>query len=159
MPRTSTRIDRRALIKGAVITVVPAGITGLPGVSLADDNSLAKAAIDRISANRPMTQGRVKVQLPELAENGNTVGMTIAVESPMTSADHVKTIHVVSERNPIADVVKFHLTPRAGRAQVSTNIRLASTQTVTAIAEMSDGALWYGTANVIVTLAACVEGG
>ena len=156
MKPTRTPFDRRMVTCGLVaVAVAPA----LSAVAVADTTELATAAMTKIASGRPMQRGRVTIILPELAENGNSVGLTIAVVSPMTASDFVKTIHVVSEKNPIADVVKFHLSPRAGRARVSTNIRLASTQTVTAIAEMSDGALWYGTAAVIVTLAACVDGG
>jgi len=103
--------------------------------------------------------GRVALKIPELAENGNAVGMMVEVQSPMTAADHVKTIHILSEKNPLVDVVRFHLGPRAGRARVATNIRLATTQRVVALAEMSDGSLWQGDASVIVTLAACVDAG
>ncbi|HRK18925.1 MAG TPA: SoxY-related AACIE arm protein [Hyphomicrobiaceae bacterium] len=156
MNGTRTSFDRRVVASGvAALAIAPA----LGSAAVADENALAKAALAKIAAGRPMQKGRVTITLPELAENGNSVGLTIAVDSPMTAGDYVKTLHVVSEKNPIAEVVKFHLSPRAGRARVSTNIRLASTQTVTAIAEMSDGTLWFGTASVIVTLAACVDGG
>jgi sulfur-oxidizing protein SoxY len=99
----------------------------------------------------------VTLELPQLVENGNTVSMTVRVDSPMTQADHVKTIHVFTEKNPQPWVASFHLGPRAGRAVVSTRIRLADSQTVTAIAEMSDGSFWSQDVNVIVTLAACTE--
>jgi sulfur-oxidizing protein SoxY len=76
----------------------------------------------------------------------------------MSAADHVKAIHVFNEKNPLPDVVSVYLGPRAGRAMISTRIRLADTQTVVAIAELSDGSFWSGEATVIVTLAACLEG-
>jgi sulfur-oxidizing protein SoxY len=101
--------------------------------------------------------GRVTLDIPPLVENGNAVGVTVAVESPMTEAEHVKRIALINQKNPQADVALFHLGPRAGRAQVSTRIRLATSQTVTAVAELSDGSFWSAETEVFVTLAACIE--
>ena len=84
--------------------------------------------------------------------------MTVSVDSPMTEADHVKAIHVFNEKNPQPNVLSVRLGPRAGKAAISSRIRLANSQTVTAIAEMSDGSFWSDEADVVVTLAACVEG-
>src|SRR5262249_57040493 len=102
-------------------------------------------------------RGRVKVGLPRLSENGTPVPRTVSVESAMTPADHVRAIHVFTELNPQPEVVSFRLGPRAGRARVSTRIRLANTQTVTAIGELSDGAFWSAPAAGVVTLAACLQ--
>ncbi len=104
-----------------------------------------------------INQGRVKLGLPPLVENGHLVPLTVSVESPMTAAAHVKAIHVFTEKNPLPEVASFHLGPRAGRANVATRIRLADTQTVVAIAELSDGSFWSDSTHVIVTLAACLE--
>jgi sulfur-oxidizing protein SoxY len=114
-------------------------------------------AIRKVVGSAAVKPGRVKLELPPLSENGNTVPLTVSVESAMTEADHVKAIHVFNEKNPQPDVVSFHLGPRAGRATVSTRIRLADTQTVVAIAELSDGSFWSARAAVVVTLAACLE--
>lgn len=103
-------------------------------------------------------RGRVKLELPVLADNGNSVPMKVSVESPMTEADHVKSIRLLSERNPEREMAVFHLGPRAGAAEVSSRVRLAGSQVVTAIAEMSDGSQWMDTAHVQVTLSACVDG-
>ena len=132
---------------GAVVTVVPAHATPQE----------MQDAIRKIVGSAPVTKGRVKLELPPLSENGNTVPLTVSVESPMTPADHVRAIHVFTELNPQPEVVTFRLGPRAGRAHVSTRIRLATTQTVTAIGELSDGSFWSATAAVVVTLAACLE--
>jgi sulfur-oxidizing protein SoxY len=99
----------------------------------------------------------VKLELPPLVENGNVVPLTVSVESPMTEADHVRAIHVFTERNPQPNVLGVRLGPRAGRARVATRIRLAHTQTVIAIGELSDGSFWSDSAAVVVTLAACLE--
>jgi sulfur-oxidizing protein SoxY len=114
-------------------------------------------AIRRVVGSARVNVGRVKLELPPLSENGNAVPLTVGVESAMTQTDHVKAIHVFNEKNPQPDVASFRLGPRAGRATVSTRIRLADTQTVTAIAEMSDGSFWTARAAVVVTLAACLE--
>jgi sulfur-oxidizing protein SoxY len=103
--------------------------------------------------------GKVKLELPPLIENGNAVPLAVSVESPMTEIDHVRAIHVFTEKNPQPYVVSFHLGPRAGRARVATRIRLANSQTVVAICELSDGSFWSASADIVVTLAACLEDG
>lgn len=115
------------------------------------------AAMRQALGDVPVRPGRVSLELPSMAENGNSVFMTVTVDSPMTAADHVKSIYVFSEKNPSADVVRFHLGPRAGRPRVQTSIRLADTQRITAVARMLDGSLWSGTADVMVTVSACIE--
>jgi sulfur-oxidizing protein SoxY len=107
-------------------------------------------------ANVPQ-KGRVKLELPLLADNGNSVPMKVSVQSPMTEADHVKSIHLISERNPEREMAVFHLGPRAGVAEVSSRVRLAGSQTVTALAHMSDGSVWMDSAEVTVTLSACLD--
>jgi sulfur-oxidizing protein SoxY len=114
-------------------------------------------AIRKVAGPARITRGRVKLELPPLVENGNVVPLAVGVESPMTDADHVRAIHVFTERNPQPDVLSVRLGPRAGRARVATRIRLAHTQTVVAIGELSDGSWWSDSADVVVTLAACLE--
>ena len=117
-----------------------------------------RAAIRKVVGETPVTKGRVKIDLPPLIENGNAVSLTVAVESPMTVEDHVKAIHVFTEKNPQPNVISIQLGPRAGRATFSSRIRLADSQKVIAIAQMSDGSFWSDEIEVIVTLAACLEG-
>jgi sulfur-oxidizing protein SoxY len=114
-------------------------------------------AIGKVVGPARVTPGKVKLDVPPLSENGNTVPVAVKVESPMTAADHVRAVHVFTEKNPRPEVVSVYLGPRAGRASVATRIRLADTQTVVAIAEMSDGSFWSDRADVVVTLAACIE--
>jgi sulfur-oxidizing protein SoxY len=116
-----------------------------------------KAAIHTVIGEATIQTGKVHLDVPPLVENGNTVAVAVSVESPMNAASHVKAIHLFNEKNPQPNVASFHLGPRAGRAEVATRIRLADTQTVIAIAELSDGSFWQDSAEVIVTLAACVE--
>ncbi len=117
-----------------------------------------RAAIRRVVGDTQVTKGRVKIDLPPLIENGNAVSLTVAVESPMSVEDHVKSIHVFTEKNPQPNVISVQLGPRAGRATFSSRIRLADSQKVIAIAQMSDGSFWSDEIEVIVTLAACLEG-
>jgi sulfur-oxidizing protein SoxY len=117
-----------------------------------------KAAINAVVGEAPLRPGKVKLDLPPLVENGNSVTIAVNVDSPMTKAEHVRAIHVFNEMNPQPNVASFFLGPRAGRASVSTRIRLADSQNVVAIAEMSDGTFWSDSAHVVVTIAACLEG-
>jgi sulfur-oxidizing protein SoxY len=114
-------------------------------------------AVQEFAGSADIRGARVHLDIPPLVENGNAVGVTVTVESPMSESDHVRRIALFNEKNPQAGVAIFHLGPRSGRAKVSTRIRLAATQSVKAVAEMSDGSFWSGEAKVIVTLAACVE--
>ena len=115
-------------------------------------------AIRALVGEATVNRGKVKLELPPIVENGNTVPLTVSVDSPMTEADHVASIHIFNEKNPQPYVAAFHLGPRAGKAAVSTRIRLADSQQVVAIARLSDGSFWSDSADVIVTLAACAEG-
>jgi sulfur-oxidizing protein SoxY len=117
-----------------------------------------RGAIAEVVGEAPLRAGRVTLELPPLVENGNAVPLTVSVESPMTASDHVTAIHIFNEKNPQPYVLTVRLGPRAGRARVSTRIKLADAQRVVAVAVMSDGSFWTASADVIVTIAACVEG-
>ena len=116
-----------------------------------------RAAIRKVTGGAEVRVGRVKVDLPPLVDNGNTVPLAVGVDSPMTAEDHVKAIHVFSERNPEPVMTSFHLGPRSGRALVATRVRLADTQNVVAIAQLSDGSFWSGSVHVVVTISSCLE--
>ncbi len=150
----STRRDFLGLAGGA------AGLCALPVVTLRPAEAtpaMLAVAIRNVVGEGRVNDGRVKLDIPPLVENGNTVPMTVSVLSPMTADDHVKSIHVFNEKNPQPNIGNFYLGPRAGRAQVSTRIRLADSQKVVAIAHLSDGSFWSASADVVVTLAACTE--
>lgn len=115
------------------------------------------SAIRSVVGEAAVRTGRVKLDVPPLVENGNTVPMTVSVTSPMTAADHVVSIHVFNEKNPQPNMGNFYLGPHAGRAQISTRIRLADSQKIVAIAKLSDGSFWSATTDVVVTLAACTD--
>ncbi|OAI51158.1 sulfur oxidation protein SoxY [Betaproteobacteria bacterium SCGC AG-212-J23] len=125
--------------------------------------ALRQAALDegvrKVTGGAQVRPGKVKLDIPPLIDNGNTVPLTVTVESPMTEADHVKAIHVFTEKNPQPFVIGAHLGPRAGRAKLATRARIADTGKVIAIAEMSDGSFWSDTVSVVVTLSACLEDG
>jgi sulfur-oxidizing protein SoxY len=103
--------------------------------------------------------GRITLEIAPLVENGNAVPVTVRVQSPMTAADHVREIALFNERNPQRDVLRAALGPANGRAEVSTRIRLATSQQLVALARMNDGSVWQQRVAVVVTLAACIEGG
>jgi sulfur-oxidizing protein SoxY len=153
-PDNSTRRKFLGLAGGAavlgtipVVTLRPAGAT--PATLAAAIRNVVGAAVVR--------SGKVKIDVPPLVENGNTVPITVSVVSPMTPEDHVKSIHVFNEKNPQPNIGNFYLGPRAGRGQISTRIRLADSQKITAIAQLSDGSFWSASADVVVTLAACTD--
>jgi sulfur-oxidizing protein SoxY len=119
--------------------------------------AMLATAIRNVVGTAVVRTGKVKLDVPPLVENGNTVPMTVSVSNPMTSEDYVKSIHVFNEKNPQPNIGNFYLGAQAGRAQISTRIRLADSQKVVAIAHLSDGSFWSATADVVVTLAACTE--
>lgn len=116
------------------------------------------AAISAFTGGAAPKAGKVNLEVAALVDNGNAVPVSVAVDSPMTAGEHVTAIAIFNERNPQTDVAKFTLGPRAGKALISTRIRMATSQKLTAVARMNDGSYWSGSADVIVTLAACVEG-
>jgi sulfur-oxidizing protein SoxY len=151
---------RREFLVLVAVAAVPTAAKAQLDPNLAANRKAAfQAALKRIVGDSPVRKGRVKLTLPPLIDNGNSVPLSVAVESPMTEADHVAAIHVLTEKNPLPDVVSVHLGARAGRASLTTRVRLADTQTVTAIAQMSDGSFWSDGAEVVVTLSACLEEG
>jgi sulfur-oxidizing protein SoxY len=125
----------------------------------AERKAAMQAAMRKVLGDAAPRQGKVALEIAPLIDNGNAVPITVTVESPMTQTDHVKAIHVFTEKNPQPNVLSARLGPRAGRAAVSSRMRLADTQTVHAIAELSDGSFWWGSADVVVTVSACLEEG
>ena len=117
------------------------------------------ALLKQVTGGATVRQGRVTVDTPRLADNGHSVPLTVSVESPMTAADHVRSITLLSERNPRPLMATFHLGPKTGRAEVTTRVRLNGTQRVLAVAHLADGSYWSGTAEVEVTESACLDMG
>jgi sulfur-oxidizing protein SoxY len=115
----------------------------------------ADEAIKKFTGGKVPTEGKVKLDLPEIAENGNTVPMTVTVESPMTEASHVTDVLVVANENPRSGVVTFHFSPASGVAEANTRIRLAASQDVIAVAKMNDGSFFMASKQVKVTIGGC----
>lgn len=148
-----SRMTRRAALVAPVLALArPAAGQSASGGSF----EAAERAI--LAGRTPLTDG-VVLEMPTLSENGNAVDLVIRVASPTTQDDHVTAIHVLAEKNPYPLVAVFTLTSRAGRAEVSTRIRLSTTQNVVALAETSRGLVRRASREVIVILGACVDGG
>jgi sulfur-oxidizing protein SoxY len=147
--RTFLELAGGAALAGAMPVVTIRPLQATP--------AMLNSAIRNVVGEAPVRAGKVTLDIPPLVENGNTVPMTVRVASPMTDKDYVKSIHVFNEKNPQPNIGNFYLGPAAGRAQISTRIRLADTQKVVAIARLSDDTFWSASADVIVTLAACTE--
>ena len=133
-----------------------AGLLSLPWAARAQTPA-SDPAILAVTKGARLNRGRVKMNLPVIADNGNAVPLKVSVDSPMTAMDHVKAIHLVSDRNPVRNMASFHLGPHSGRAELETRVRLAGSQNVTVIAEMSDGTFWMDRSHVQVTLSACAD--
>jgi sulfur-oxidizing protein SoxY len=145
--------------------VLACGVVATAAEAQLDPNqaALRKAALQqalrKVVGDAQVRRGKVRLELPPLIDNGNAVPLAVSVESPMTAADHVKAIHVFTEKNPLPEVLSVTLGPRAGRAGIATRVRIADSQTVTAVAQLSDGSFWSDSAEVVVTLSACLEEG
>jgi sulfur-oxidizing protein SoxY len=148
-------MERRAFLAGFAV-VAGSAVVAMPFAAEATPEAMA-AAIKEVTGGAVLQSGKVKLDIPPLVENGNTVPLTVTVDSPMTLLDHVKAIHVFNEKNPQPHVLNAWLGPRNGKAVVGTRIKLADTQKIVAIAETSKGEFWSASADVIVTIAACIE--
>ena len=152
----ATTFDRRQVLHGSLAiggAIVASALAGSASPANAANNS--DDLIKKFTGGKTPAQGRVKLDLPEIAENGNTVPMTVSVESPMTDASHVTDILIVADQNPRAGVVHFRLSPLSGVAEANTRIRLAETQNVIALAKMNDGAVFTDSKLVKVTIGGC----
>ncbi|MBL6958796.1 MAG: thiosulfate oxidation carrier protein SoxY [Rhodospirillales bacterium] len=148
-------VDRRSLLKATGVGVLAVAGSGLLSRTAQATPETAAKKLSELTGGAAVKQGKVNVKLPEIAENGRTVPMTVSVDSPMSSGNYVKTIHVVAEGNPNPDVVSFNLSPGTGKAEVATRIRLGKTQNVVARAVMSDGSVYEGKRQVKVTIGGC----
>lgn len=142
--------DRRTMLfAGAAAALLPAPTRA--------ETAEMEAAIKAFAAGRPIRQGKVKIDISPLVENGNSASMGVFVDHPQNAGAHVRRIAVFNEKNPSPEVAVFHLGPRSGTSRVDTRIRLATTQKLAAVAELSDGSLWSDQVEVIITIAACLE--
>ena len=155
--RTLEQTSRRRFLGLAGSTAVLGAIPIVTVRPVEATPAMLASAIRNVVGEAPVRIGKVKLDVPPLVENGNTVPMTVSVQNPMTANDYVKSIHVFNEKNPQPNVGNFYLGPHAGRAQISTRIRLADSQKIVAIARLSDDSFWSTSVDVVVTLAACAE--
>jgi sulfur-oxidizing protein SoxY len=154
--KSPTQPTRRKLL--ATSAALGTGLLVAQRAAAADLPEDLLAAIKAFTQGAPLREGRVTFEVASLIDNGNAVPILVSVTSPMTVAEHVTAIAVFNERNPQRDVVTAQFGPRSGRAELATRIRLATSQKLVAVARMSDGSFWSKTVDVIVTLAACIEG-
>jgi sulfur-oxidizing protein SoxY len=155
--RTLEQTSRRRFLGLAGSTAVLGAIPIVTVRPVEATPAMLATAIRNVVGEAVVRTGKVKLDVPPLVENGNTVPMTVSISNPMTSDDYVKSIHVFNEKNPQPNVGNFYLGPHAGRAQISTRIRLADSQKIVAIARLSDDSFWSTSVDVVVTLAACTE--
>jgi sulfur-oxidizing protein SoxY len=139
-------------------------LAGLAAAPLVPARAAAAAGplaplIEKITGGAPLQEGRVRLEIPRLADNGHSVPLKVGVESAMTAGDHVRSITLLSERNPRPLMAIFHLGPKAGRPEIATRVRLNGTQRVLAIAQLADGSYWSASAEVEVTESACLDAG
>ncbi|MBA4222853.1 thiosulfate oxidation carrier protein SoxY [Bosea vestrisii] len=145
-------LSRRDAVKAAAWALAAAAIA--PKLAFADEKTVA-AEIKKLYGDKPMASGKIKLDVPEIAENGLVVPINVEIESPMTEADYVKAVHVFAEGNPQPGVVSYQFTPACGKASAATRMRLAQTQDIICVAEMSNGALHTAKANIKVTIGGC----
>ena len=154
MNMSDLKLSRRAYLSVLGLLGVPSWI--VPSLAMAKKPE-AMEAIAKIVGSSPIRDGRVKLVIPPLVESGNLVVLKLSIESPMTANDYVKAVHVIAEGNPLPNIFTAYFTPRSGRAELTTRVRLADSQRVWAVAQMSDGSFWQGHADTLVTLSACTE--
>jgi sulfur-oxidizing protein SoxY len=147
-------LNRRQMltISAGVLTAAAWGGAISPARAAKNDS---EELIKKFTGGKPATEGRVRLDLPEIAENGNTVPMTVSVESPMTEQSYVSDVLIVSDGNPRGGIATFHFSPASGMAEVNTRIRLAETQHVIAVARMNDGSFFTASRPVKVTIGGC----
>ncbi|MBL8327501.1 MAG: SoxY-related AACIE arm protein [Rubrivivax sp.] len=155
-PRSAPARTRRQLL-GAGLAAACTGLLRVQPAGAAASPAF-EAALQQLTGGAVPQHGRVQLEISPLVENGNAVPVLLWLDSPMTEADHVRRLALLTERNPQPEVAVFQLSRLSGRARVATRIRLATSQTLWALAETGDGRWWMSGAEVVVTLAACVEG-
>jgi sulfur-oxidizing protein SoxY len=152
MPSRSFGPTRRSTIAAGAIAV----FAGLLGSRLAfADEKAVMAEIKKLYGDKPLAEGKIKLDIPEIAENGLVVPVNVEVESPMTETDYVKAVHIYADGNPQPGIVSYNFTPACGKASAATRMRLAQTQNIVCVAEMSNGSLHMAKANVKVTIGGC----
>ncbi len=152
---TIATIDRRDIILGASAAGLIAALLGVRKAAAQDRLPTFEEVMKKILGEAKPSEAKIMIDMPEIAENGNTVPFTVSVESPMSETDYVKTLHVLANGNPQANVAAYNFTPQSGKAAVQSRMRLAKTQDIVAIAELSDGKFLMSKRTVKVTIGGC----
>jgi sulfur-oxidizing protein SoxY len=152
MRHTDFRLSRRQTMASAAFAGLAAALA--PNLVLAKPEDVT-AELKKLYGDKTFADGKIKLDAPQIAENGLVVPIAVDVESPMTAADHVKAVHIFADGNPQAGVVSYMFTPECGKASAATRMRLAQTQNIVCVAEMSDGKLFTAKAEVKVTIGGC----
>jgi sulfur-oxidizing protein SoxY len=148
----TVNLDRRQVLITSLGAAAAAFVIGAGPAQAANDSA---DLLNKFTGGKTPAEGKVKIDMPEIAENGNTVPMTITVDSPMTEQSYVKDVLVVADGNPRGGVVTFHFSPASGVAEANTRIRLARSQKIIAVARMNDGSLFTASKDVKVTIGGC----
>ena len=152
MPSPIAGLTRRSTLTAGAL----AAFATLLGSRLAfADEKAVMAEIKKLYGDKPLGEGKIKLDVPEIAENGLVVPVNVEVESPMTEADYVKAVHIYADGNPQPGIVSYSFTPACGKASAATRMRLAQTQNIVCVAEMSNGALYTAKSNIKVTIGGC----
>jgi sulfur-oxidizing protein SoxY len=145
-------MNRRRFIEISLLAL-PVSARGQPNAHVSTIDPLVRS----FTNGSDVYPGKVKLVLPKIADNGHSVPMTVKVESPMTAKDHVRSVHLISEKNPVRDMASFYFGPRLARAEFTTRLRLNGSQRVVAVAQLSDGSFWSDMVQIEVREAACTE--
>jgi sulfur-oxidizing protein SoxY len=146
-------MNRRRFLGFASMAALP-----IPALAQSTHVSTTDPLVWSFTKGAPVRPGKVKLELPAVAENGHSVAMTVKVDSPMSEKEYVRAVHLIAEKNPVRDMAVFYLGPHCGRAEVSSRIRLNGTQRVVAVAQLSDGTFWSDAVHIEVREAACTDG-
>jgi sulfur-oxidizing protein SoxY len=152
--KASAEQDRRTFLLGAAALSTAVAFAGGSALAQAKPETWEEM-VKRLVGDAKQSEAKITLEMPEIAENGNTVPFSVMVDSPMTEQDYVKTVYVISTGNPQADVATYHFTPASGKASISSRMRLAKTQDVISIAQLSDGKVLQSKKTVKVTIGGC----
>lgn len=152
MRRASFDVSRRDILGAGAIAAMAGALA--PRISIADEATVA-AELKKLYGDKPMASGKVKLDVPEIAENGLVVPLGVDVESPMTEGDYVRAVHIFGDGNPLPGIISCKFTPACGKASAAIRMRLAQTQNIVCVAEMSNGSLFMTKSMIKVTIGGC----
>lgn len=147
-------ISRRAWLSASAAAAA-ATFFGVSGRAIASVEDVEKLIAEFGGGASASDGGPLQLTTPEIAENGNSVPVSISVDSPMSDDDYIESVMIMASENPRPEVVTFHFTPASGKAKASTRMRLARTQDVLAVAKTNSGQLYQVSNNVKVTIGGC----